>query len=89
MNTANKQQNAIEEILLRNTEKLRSEFGATICAALDNPEVIEIMVNPDGRIWLDRLSQGMSDTKKKISNDRLVLQRHSILIRYSVGWGGL
>ena len=59
------------EILHRNTEKLRSELGNTICDALDNPEVIEIMVNPDGRIWIDRLSHGMSDTSKKISQDRL------------------
>ena len=72
MNTAGKQQSAHDEILHRNTEKLRSEFGATICDALDNPEVIEIMVNPDGRIWIDRLSHGMADTKKKISHDRLV-----------------
>jgi len=72
LNTADKQHNANEEILLRNTEKLRSEFGAAICDALDDPGVIEIMVNPDGRIWVDRLSQGMSDTKKNISHDRLV-----------------
>ena len=72
MNTADKQQSANDEILHRNTEKLRSEFGSAICDALDDPEVIEIMVNPDGRIWVDRLSRGMADTKKKISHDRLV-----------------
>jgi type IV secretion system protein VirB11 len=60
-----------DEILLRNTEKLRSEFGAVICNALDNPEVIEVMVNPDGRIWVDRLTRGMKNTKQRISHDRL------------------
>jgi type IV secretion system protein VirB11 len=72
VNTANKQQLAHDEILQRNTDKLRSELGTTICEALDNPEVIEIMVNPDGRIWIDRLSHGMSDTKKRIAHDRLI-----------------
>jgi len=78
VNTASKQQLAHDEILQRNTEKLRSELGNTICEALDNPEVIEIMVNPDGRIWIDRLSHGMSDTKKRISHDRLVAALHTI-----------
>jgi type IV secretion system protein VirB11 len=72
MNTADKQQNANNEIILRNTEKLRRELGRVICGALDDPEVIEIMVNPDGSIWIDRLSLGMTNTKKKISHDRLL-----------------
>lgn len=72
MNIADKQQHATEEILKRNMDKLRNEFGRTICDALDNPEVIEILVNPDGRIWLDRLSKGMEDTGRRISPERLL-----------------
>ena len=72
MNTADKQQSANDEILHRNTEKLRSELSSVICDALDDPEVIEIMVNPDTSIRVDRLSRGMSNTKKRISHDRLV-----------------
>jgi type IV secretion system protein VirB11 len=67
-----KQQSATDEILQRNTEKLRSEFGSVICDALDDKEVIEIMVNPDGRVWVDRLSRGMEKTGKRISHDRLI-----------------
>lgn len=53
-------------------EKLRHELGSIICNALDDKEVIEIMVNPDGYIWLDRLSYGMENTGKKISPERLL-----------------
>lgn len=66
------QQLANEEILRRNMDKLRHELGSVICHALDDKEVIEIMVNPDGYIWLDRLSSGMERTGKKISPERLL-----------------
>jgi type IV secretion system protein VirB11 len=72
MSTTDGRQNANDEILRRNTEKLRGELGSAICEALDDEEVIEIMVNPDGRIWVDRLSEGMGYTGHKIRNDRLV-----------------
>lgn len=72
MSTAEKQQTATEEVLRRNMEKLRNELGATICDALDDKEVIEILVNPDGAIWLDRLSRGMEDTGRKIAPERLL-----------------
>jgi type IV secretion system protein VirB11 len=41
---------------------LRSAMGPTIAAALADPIVAEIMVNPDGALWLDRLGEGRSDT---------------------------
>lgn len=66
------QQLANEETLRRNMEKLRHELGSVICTALDDKEVIEIMVNPDGYIWLDRLSLGMENTGKKITHERLL-----------------
>jgi type IV secretion system protein VirB11 len=50
------------ETLQRNMEKLRRELGPDICAALDDKEVVEIMVNPDGSLWVDRLSRGMENT---------------------------
>ena len=33
---------------------LRTAFGPTIAAALADPTVLEVMVNPDGRLWIDR-----------------------------------
>ena len=65
-----RQQNAYEEKQRRNLEKLRNELGPVICTALDDPEVIEIMVNPDGRIWLDRTRSGMEHTGKKLTRAR-------------------
>jgi type IV secretion system protein VirB11 len=40
-------------------EKLRRELGVAICQALVDDDVIEIIVNPDGALWWDRLSVGM------------------------------
>lgn len=42
----------------RSRAMLRTAMGPTIAAALADSEVIEIMINPDGRLWLDRLGRG-------------------------------
>jgi len=42
----------------RKLEMLRSAMGPVIGAALDDKNVIEIMVNPDGKLWLDRHGEG-------------------------------
>jgi type IV secretion system protein VirB11 len=34
---------------------------------LGEPEVVEIMLNPDGRLWVDRLGSGQSDTGMRLS----------------------
>jgi|TARA_R110000787_G_scaffold191660_5_gene303059 type IV secretion system protein VirB11 len=41
---------------------LRTAFGSAIIGWLDDACVIEIMLNPDGHIWIDRLGEGLSDT---------------------------
>jgi len=41
---------------------LRTAMGPTIAAALADPAVIEIMINPDGALRLDRLGEGRTDT---------------------------
>lgn len=47
----------------RRRAMLRSAMGPAIAAALADPLVIEIMVNPDGRLWLDSLGNGRSETE--------------------------
>ncbi len=42
----------------RTLEMLRSAMGPVIGAALDDKNVIEIMVNPDGKLWLDHHGEG-------------------------------
>ena len=41
---------------------LRTAMGPDIAAALADPEVIEVMVNPDGGLRLDRLETGRCET---------------------------
>jgi type IV secretion system protein VirB11 len=41
---------------------LRTAMGKDIAGALADPAVIEVMVNPDGGLRLDRLGEGRSDT---------------------------
>ncbi len=46
----------------RGARMLRTAMGASIATWLADPQVIEIMLNPDGRLWVDRLGLGLSDT---------------------------
>jgi type IV secretion system protein VirB11 len=46
----------------RRRAMLRTAMGPAIAAALADPAVIEIMVNPDGALRLDRLGQGRIGT---------------------------
>lgn len=41
---------------------LRTALGPAIARFLEDPTVIEVMLNPDGRLWIDRLSEGLSNT---------------------------
>jgi P-type conjugative transfer ATPase TrbB len=49
--------NARAETAQRLCEKLRRELGAQILAWLGDDEVIEIMLNPDGALWVERLGR--------------------------------
>jgi type IV secretion system protein VirB11 len=46
----------------RRRAMLRTALGPRIAAALADPAVIEVMVNPDGSLRLDRLGEGIIDT---------------------------
>lgn len=48
-------------------EKLVRELGPVIMTALGDPKVIEIMLNPDGALWVDILGSGMHDTGTRIA----------------------
>lgn len=43
----------------RIAEKLRRELGKDICGLLEAPDVVEIMLNPDGVLWVERIGKGM------------------------------
>ncbi|GAB5377767.1 MAG: hypothetical protein AcusKO_42290 [Acuticoccus sp.] len=40
----------------RQRTMLRTAMGPAIADALADPAVIEVMVNPDGKLWLDRMA---------------------------------
>ncbi|WP_326914990.1 P-type conjugative transfer ATPase TrbB [Sphingopyxis chilensis] len=46
----------------RSRAMLRTAMGPAIAAALADAAVVEIMINPDGRLWIDRLGEGRCDT---------------------------
>lgn len=48
-------------------EKLKREFGHYLLAALDDSQVIEIILNPDGHIWIDHTEKGMFDSGQQMS----------------------
>jgi len=50
----------------RQRTMLRTAMGPAIAAALADPAVIEVMVNPDGRLWIDRHGDGRIDAGKRI-----------------------
>jgi type IV secretion system protein VirB11 len=50
------------EVFVRSARMLRTALGPQIAAWLDDPAVVEVMLNPDGRLWLDRLGRGLEDT---------------------------
>lgn len=51
----------------RKLEALRHALGDTVLAALVEPEVVEILANPDGRLILDRSGTGRRDTGESLS----------------------
>ncbi|ARD70055.2 Type IV secretion system protein trbB (plasmid) [Aminobacter sp. MSH1] len=40
--------------------KLQDALGADICSALNDPKVVEVMLNPDGQLFVERLGQGIT-----------------------------
>src|SRR5258708_20994135 len=47
---------------------LRSARGTAIAGSLEDDAIIEVMLNPDGRLWIDRLSSGLTDTGETLSS---------------------
>jgi P-type conjugative transfer ATPase TrbB len=56
-----------DQVHVRLQEKLRRELGPVVLDALADPLVIEVMLNPDGHLWIDELGVGMRDTGTLIS----------------------
>ena len=51
----------------RGARMLRTALGPAIARFLEEPGIVEVMLNPDGRLWIDRLSEGLSDTGELVA----------------------
>ena len=68
---------------------LRTALGPGIARLLEDPCVVEVMLNPDGRLWIDRLSEGLSDTGERLTaadGERIVrLVAHHVGVEVHTG----
>lgn len=51
----------------RGARMLRTALGEEIAAWLEDPSVVEVMLNPDGRLWIDRLGEGLGATGRTMT----------------------
>jgi len=55
------------EAMNRGARMLRTALGPAIARFLEDASIVEVMLNPDGRLWIDRLSDGLADTGERLS----------------------
>ncbi|TPI11644.1 P-type conjugative transfer ATPase TrbB [Mesorhizobium sp. B4-1-3] len=55
------------EGLARGARMLRTALGPAVARYLDDAGIVEVMLNPDGRLWIDRLSEGLADSGERLS----------------------
>ncbi|MGE0499657.1 MAG: P-type conjugative transfer ATPase TrbB [Rhizobiaceae bacterium] len=55
------------EAVARGARMLRTALGPAIARFLEDVSIVEVMLNPDGRVWVDRLSEGLADTGERLS----------------------
>jgi len=73
----------ISEARARRRQMLLTAFGPTIEAALNDPHVTDILVNPGGRLWLDRAGDGRGDTGRILGTEEV--ERIIRLVASTVG----
>jgi type IV secretion system protein TrbB len=56
-----------QEATSRSARMLRTALGPAIAIWLEDPAVVEVMLNPDGRLWIDRLAGGLVDTGERLA----------------------
>ena len=54
------------EAVSRGARMLRTALGPSIADFLEDPAIVEVMLNPDGRLWVDRLSEGLVATDESL-----------------------
>lgn len=68
---------------------LRSALGPAIARYLEDASIVEVMLNPDGQLWIDRLSGGLTNTGEYLSaadGERIVrLVAHHVGVEVHAG----
>src|ERR1700750_1487580 len=49
--------NGADEFAQRQLRKLRADLGPIVLEALEDPKTIDVILNEDGRLWLNRFGQ--------------------------------
>jgi hypothetical protein len=52
---------------LRRARMLRTAMGSAMAGVLEDPSLVEVMLNLGGQLWIDRLSSGLTDTGETLS----------------------
>ena len=55
-----------KETASRGARMLRTALGPAIASFLQDASVAEVMLNPHGRLWIDRLKGGLEDTGERL-----------------------
>ncbi len=55
------------EAKARGARMLRTAIGPMVGHWLTDPQVIEVMLNPDGGLWVDRLGTGLANTGRRLA----------------------
>lgn len=51
----------------RGARMLCTALGSAVAIWLEDASIIEVMLNPDGKLWVDRLGEGITDTGDTMS----------------------
>jgi P-type conjugative transfer ATPase TrbB len=55
------------EAIVRGARMLRTAMGTSIATWLADAAINEIMLNPDGRLWVDRFGEGITDSGERLA----------------------
>ncbi len=75
---------AVQAARARQLEALRRNLGAEVLRWLEEPSVVEVMLNPDGALWVERLGQDMTCEGRMDEVQALALIQSVAALRESV-----
>ena len=57
MDTTSATPETVDDARRRELRKLHAEMGKVVLSALEDPKTVEVMLNPDGRLWQERFGE--------------------------------